>query len=111
MADKPVFFDASGRRAFGASIVGWSAGLVSLVLGAVFVASLLSVPNGLRLKLPGHLTAITIPDLEKRAQAPGLVRAAARLANDARERREELARARRERNERGCLKAIRRHSL
>src|SRR5262252_5809437 len=102
MSDKPVFFDATGRRAAGASIVGWTAAVISLILGATFVYSLLTtVPIATRFKLPGHLTAITIPDLEKRAQAPALVRSAARLGAEARARREELARVRRERNERG----------
>ncbi len=102
MSDKPVFFDASGRRSFGVSIAGWTAGVLSLVLGAVFVISLvINAPVSVRLRLPGHLTAIAIHDLEKRAAAPGLVRAAARLANEARTRREELARERGLRNERG----------
>src|ERR1700712_5378108 len=100
MANKPVFFDASGRRAVGASIVGWTAGVISLLLGAVFVFSLVSVPKGPPPRYPGHLTAVAIHDLERRAQAPALVRAAARLANEARARREELAAQRRARNER-----------
>jgi cellulose synthase/poly-beta-1,6-N-acetylglucosamine synthase-like glycosyltransferase/peptidoglycan/xylan/chitin deacetylase (PgdA/CDA1 family) len=101
MAVKPVFFDATGRRAFGASIVGWTAGAVSLVLGAVFVFSLVNAPTGAQPRLPGHLTAVAIHDLEKKALKPGLVRAAARLANEAHARREELAVLRRTRNERG----------
>ena len=102
MSDKPVFFDATGRRAAGASIVGWTAAVVSLILGAAFVYSLLTnVSVATRFKLPGHLTAITIPDLEKRAQAPALVRSAARLGAEARARRAELAQLRRTRNERG----------
>ena len=67
MAVKPVFFDATGRRAVGASIVGWTAGAVSLVLGAVFVFSLVNAPMGAQPRLPGHLTAIAIHDLEKKA--------------------------------------------
>src|SRR5476651_1012963 len=101
MSDKPVFFDATGRRAVGASIVGWTAAVISLALGAAFVVSLITVPIGAKLHLPGHLTAINIPDLEKKALAPGLVRAAARLANEARTRRAELAVTRRTCNERG----------
>ena len=46
MSDKPVFFDASGRRAVGASVVGWTAAVVSLVLGAVFAASLVARSSG-----------------------------------------------------------------
>ncbi|MEI9886277.1 MAG: glycosyltransferase [Rhizomicrobium sp.] len=101
MAVKPVFFDATGRRAFGVSIAGWTAGILSLVLGAVFVISLVNAPGGAPPRLPGHLTAIAIHDLEKHAEAPGLVRAAARLANEARTKRGELAHQRRNRNERG----------
>ncbi len=101
MANKPVFFDATGRRARGASIVGWTAGVVSLVLGAIFVFSLANAPAGIQPRLPGRLTAVAIRDLEKKAKAPGLVRAAARLANEARARREELALQRSARNERG----------
>ena len=54
MTDKPVFYDATGRRAFGASVVGWTAGIVSLLLGAVFVVSLVNAPTGARPHLPGH---------------------------------------------------------
>jgi peptidoglycan-N-acetylglucosamine deacetylase len=95
MANKPVFFDATGRRAFGASVVGWTAGIVSLILGAAFVVSLLTVPAAEPLRLPGHLTAI----LEKKAKAPGLLRSAAHLAAEARARQSSLIRS--ERNERG----------
>ncbi|HEY0302400.1 MAG TPA: polysaccharide deacetylase family protein, partial [Rhizomicrobium sp.] len=101
MSNKPVFFDATGRRAFGVSLAGWTAGVLSLVLGAVFVISLVNAPGGARPRLPGHLTAVTIRNLEKNAKAPGLVRAAAHLANQARARREERARVRRERTEHG----------
>ena len=101
MANKPVFFDATGRRAFGASVVGWTAMVVSLVLGAAFVASLLTVPTAAPLHLPGRMTGVVIHDLERKAQAPALVRSAERLAMEARNRREEVARLRRERNERG----------
>jgi hypothetical protein len=45
MADQPVFFDASGRRAVRASVVGWTAAVVSLVLGAAFAASLVVAPQ------------------------------------------------------------------
>ena len=95
MANKPVFFDATGRRAFGASVVGWTAGIVSLILGAAFVVSLLTVPAAEPLRLPGRLTAI----LEKKAKAPGLLRSAAHLAAEARARQAAIARS--ERNERG----------
>ncbi|MBS0472812.1 MAG: glycosyltransferase [Proteobacteria bacterium] len=98
---KPIFFDASGRRARGAAILGWVAGLVSLVLGAVFVVTLLYTPTRTQPKMPGHLTGVAIRNLERSAADPRLVGSAARLANAARARREELARRRREHNERG----------
>ena len=40
MANKPVFFDATGRRAARISTLGWTAAMVSTVLGIGFVASL-----------------------------------------------------------------------
>jgi peptidoglycan-N-acetylglucosamine deacetylase len=101
MTKKPIFFDATGRRAARASLVGWTATVLSLVLGAAFVASLLTVPTATPLRLPGRLTAVNIPLLEKKAEDPLLVRSAARLATDVRARREENARLRRQLNERG----------
>ena len=65
MANKPVFFDASGRRAAGASIVGWIAVLVSLPLGAIFAFAMFSLVNvqiDSRL-LPGRFTAVAGVDL------------------------------------------------
>ncbi len=100
MADKPVFFDASGRRAVGASVVGWTAAVVSLVLGAVFSASLVAVPQVTQLRLPGRLTAVSTQNLEKKALDPGLLRSAARLATEAQTRRKERARLRLEREQR-----------
>jgi hypothetical protein len=100
MSDKPIFYDASGRRALGASVAGWIAGVVSLILGAAFAATLAYAP-ALRTKAPYHFTAISIADLEKAAKAPGLVRAAARLGAEARARREQRARELLARNERG----------
>ena len=100
MSDKPVFFDASGRRAVGASVVGWTAAVVSLVLGGVFAASLIAVPQAAQLRLPGRLTAISTQNLEKKALDPGLLRSAARLAAEAQIRRKERARLRLEREQR-----------
>src|SRR3569833_3124676 len=82
MSDKPIFYDATGRRAFGASVAGWAAAVISLVLGAAFVVTLTTAPI-LRTKSPIHLTAVSIADLEKAAKAPGLVRSAARQAAEA----------------------------
>src|SRR5579871_4996639 len=100
MADKPVFFDSSGRRAVRASAVGWTVAVVSLVLGAVFAASLAVAPQVTQLRLPGHLTALNTPILEKKAVAPGLLRSAARLASEAQARRKERARQLLEREQR-----------
>jgi cellulose synthase/poly-beta-1,6-N-acetylglucosamine synthase-like glycosyltransferase/peptidoglycan/xylan/chitin deacetylase (PgdA/CDA1 family) len=100
MAEKPVFFDASGRRAVGASVVGWTAAVVSLIFGGVFAASLAVAPQVTQLRLPGRLTAISTQNLEKKALAPGLLRSAARLAADAQNRRRERARLRLEREQR-----------
>jgi hypothetical protein len=94
MVDKPVFFDASGRRAVRVSVVGWTALVVSLVLGAAFAASLVVAPQATQLRLPGRLTAVAFPTLEKRALAPGLLRSAARLASEAQTKRKERARLR-----------------
>ncbi len=100
MADKPVFFDASGRRAVGASVIGWTAAIVSLVLGAAFAASLAVAPQVTQLRLPGRLTAVSTQNLEKTALSPGLLRSAARLATEAQARRRDRARLRLEREQR-----------
>src|SRR5258706_9615556 len=102
MANKPIFFDATGRRAAGVSFFGWIAAILSGLLGAAFIASLVVVDTNVQgLILPGRLTAIRSPDLEKKALAPELLRQAQRLAIEARIRREEIARANRLRLERG----------
>jgi peptidoglycan-N-acetylglucosamine deacetylase len=87
MANKPIFFDATGRRALGVSLVGWAATIISVMLAAGFVASLIAVARIASVRLPGHITAIHTPELEKKAIAPGLLSSAARLAQAARDRR------------------------
>lgn len=94
MADKPIFYDASGRRALGFSIVGWTAAVLSTLLGAALIVSVVASPPQPNVNLPGRLTAIHLTELEKKAAAPGLLRAAANLAVEARARRERLARLR-----------------
>ncbi len=84
MANKPIFFDASGRRAARVSFVGWAVAIVSTILGAVFVGTLFAAPQMEQLRLPGQLTAITFAKLERTAKDPSLLRSAARA-------REELA--------------------
>ncbi len=95
---KPVFFDATGRRAARLSTLGWAAALVTSVVAIGFVASLMiakPVPN---VDLPGRAYATNPPELVKKAVAPGLLRQASRLATEARNRRLENQRQRRLRN-------------
>src|SRR5271154_1827243 len=92
MANKPIFFDASGRRAARVSLIGWIAAVIAVLVGTAFAASLIIVPHVDGLTLPGRLTAIHIPDLERNALAPGLLRSAAHLAIEARAKREDIAR-------------------
>ena len=94
MVNKAVFFDATGRRAIGVSIFVWSMAAICTVLGVLFVASLLSVPQLSNLRLPGQLSAVPV--------APGLLHSAEALAEQARERRAEALRER-------LAKAVRRH--
>ena len=91
MANRPIFFDASGKRATRLTIVGWVAAALSLVLGAAFAINLSDAAQLATVKLPGTLVAIHIPELEKKARAPGLLKLAETLATDARQRRRELA--------------------
>jgi cellulose synthase/poly-beta-1,6-N-acetylglucosamine synthase-like glycosyltransferase/peptidoglycan/xylan/chitin deacetylase (PgdA/CDA1 family) len=96
MAKKPIFFDASGKRAARVSVIGWVAAAVSILLGAAFVLSLLAVPQVQAFNMRGRLSAIHAPELEKKAVAPGLLKSAAQLAIAARaEKRAELARVHR----------------
>jgi cellulose synthase/poly-beta-1,6-N-acetylglucosamine synthase-like glycosyltransferase/peptidoglycan/xylan/chitin deacetylase (PgdA/CDA1 family)/spore germination protein YaaH len=91
MADKPIFFDSTGRRAARVAFFAWALAVVSVLLASGFVASLVVVPEMENINLRGRLTAIHMPELEKKAQAPGLLRFAARLAAEARARRAEFA--------------------
>jgi cellulose synthase/poly-beta-1,6-N-acetylglucosamine synthase-like glycosyltransferase/peptidoglycan/xylan/chitin deacetylase (PgdA/CDA1 family) len=99
LANKPVFFDATGRRAARISTVGWVAAVLSTILFIGFAASLLISQPGSNVDLPGRPSALNRPDLIKKAIAPGLLKSAARLAADARNRRLEIARLRRLRND------------
>ena len=100
MANKPIFFDATGRRAARVSIVGWVAAVVSTILGAVFVATLFASPQMAQLRLPGQLTAINFTNLLPKARDPQLLRSAAKLASEAVARRAERARLWRQRSAR-----------
>jgi len=92
MANKPIFFDASGRRAARIKILAWTVGLALLVISVGFAASLVLAPPVSGFNLPGHVVS-TNPAVERRAQKPGLLARAERLAAAARKRRlEEITR-------------------
>ncbi|MBI3675148.1 MAG: glycosyltransferase [Proteobacteria bacterium] len=95
MANKPIFLDASGRRAVLLSILGWAAAIVSTVLGVAFIASLFVAPSVGRIKLPGQIFAVATQELTKQARAPGLLHSATQLAEQAVENRQELRREKR----------------
>ncbi|HTT97669.1 MAG TPA: glycosyltransferase [Rhizomicrobium sp.] len=94
MSKKPIFFDATGRRAARLSIAGWTAAVLSTVLGIAFIASLVVTSPMESVSFTTRLTAIHLPELVKKATDPGLLKSAGRLAAEARERREERARLR-----------------
>ncbi|HEX3672761.1 MAG TPA: hypothetical protein VHU87_00680, partial [Rhizomicrobium sp.] len=77
MANKPIFFDATGRRAARVSVIAWAVVAISGLMGAAFLASLIMAPAVQQIRLPGQLTAV---QLEKKAVAPGLLHSAANLA-------------------------------
>ena len=89
MANKPIFFDETGRRAARLSVLGWAGAIVSTVMGIAFLASILAIQDVSSPDLPVKLTANNA--LERRALDPSLLKSAARLAADARAR-EEIAR-------------------
>ena len=97
MTKKPIFFDATGRRAARISLVGWVAAVVSTVLGVAFIASLVVAPQMTTVTFSNRLTAVHLPELVKKAKAPGLLKSAGRLAAEARTRRADLARVRHQR--------------
>ncbi len=100
MANKPVFFDATGKRALRVSLIGWGAAIISTLLGVAFLMSVAAVPHFANVKLPGRLTAVNAQTLEQKAFAPGLLHSAAQLAAQARAKRIELLKAKRLRNAR-----------
>ena len=107
MANKPIFFDATGRRAARFSLIGWVAAIISTILGAAFLTSLAAVPHFASVKLPGRLTAVSTQELETKALDPGLLKSAAKLAAEARAKRAELLHARQLR----ALRITRAHAL
>jgi cellulose synthase/poly-beta-1,6-N-acetylglucosamine synthase-like glycosyltransferase/peptidoglycan/xylan/chitin deacetylase (PgdA/CDA1 family) len=95
MTGKPIFLDASGKRAARVSFIGWCAAIVSTVVGAAFLTSLFFMPNIGQLRLRGEVIVNHERELENKSVSPGLLSSAARLAEAAKERKHELARTRR----------------
>jgi cellulose synthase/poly-beta-1,6-N-acetylglucosamine synthase-like glycosyltransferase/peptidoglycan/xylan/chitin deacetylase (PgdA/CDA1 family)/spore germination protein YaaH len=93
MIDKPVFFDASGRRASRMSFLGRAAAILTTLIGIVFIASLIVEPRVAGPNLPVHLSAINPAELVRRAFDPAMLNAAAKLAQEARAERAKLVRA------------------
>ena len=61
MANHPIFFDASGRRAFRIKVIAWVVGLTAVVIMTGFLASLLLSPPVTGLDLPGRAAAPPAP--------------------------------------------------
>ncbi len=89
MANKPVFFDASGRRAVRLAYLGWGLAILGTVIAIGFITNLLITPPGGDLSPPERARALRV---EARAQKPALVASAERLAAAARRRRMDYAR-------------------
>ena len=89
MANKPIFFDATGRRAVRLAYLGWALAILATVIGVGFVTNLLITPPGLGITPPERARALRI---EARAEKPALVASAERLAATARRRRMDYAR-------------------
>ncbi|MGZ5921466.1 MAG: polysaccharide deacetylase family protein [Rhizomicrobium sp.] len=92
---KPVFFDATGRRAARLTALGWATALIGTVLAVGFIASLVVAKPVATVDFPGRTYSSTPRDLAKKAVAPGLLRSAVRLATEAQNRRLEARRLRR----------------
>ncbi|HEX3756007.1 MAG TPA: glycosyltransferase [Rhizomicrobium sp.] len=92
MANKPIFFDATGRRAARISAIGWGLAILGLVVFVGFSASVALSPPLRSLDLPGRAVPVNPSNLVRRAQKPGLLARAERLAAAARKQRVEIAR-------------------
>jgi hypothetical protein len=92
---KPVFFDATGRRAARLSAFAWAALLVTTVVAVGCIASLVIAKPVATVDFPSRTYAPPPKDLAKKAVAPGLLRSAVRLATEAQNRRLEARRLRR----------------
>lgn len=84
MQNKPVFFDPTGRRAIRLSRLRLTTAVISTVLGAVFVASLLIGTRMSTLALSNDRTRHPLAGIK--AAAPGLLNTAAALAEEVRAR-------------------------
>ncbi|MDE2499989.1 MAG: glycosyltransferase [Alphaproteobacteria bacterium] len=84
MSEKPIFFDATGRRAARLTTLGWAGAILSTVLGVAFVASILATQRVPSPQLPVRMTADN--QLVPKAVDPALLKSAARLAAEARTR-------------------------
>ena len=93
MTEKPIFFDASGRRASRISVFGRGLALLAAVVVVAFVTSVVIEPHASSPKLPGHLSAINPAELVRRAFDPAMMNAAAKLAQEARAERAKLVRS------------------
>jgi len=89
MVNKPVFFDATGRRAARLAYLGWALVVLGTVIGVGFVTSLVIPSPGRDMSPPERAVALRV---EARAQKPALVASAERLASTARRRRMDFAR-------------------
>ena len=95
MANKPIFFDATGRRAARISAIGWGLSVLGLIVFIGFATSVVLSPPVTSLDLPGRSVAVNPATLVRGAQKPGLLARAERLGAAARQRRELVARQRR----------------
>jgi cellulose synthase/poly-beta-1,6-N-acetylglucosamine synthase-like glycosyltransferase/peptidoglycan/xylan/chitin deacetylase (PgdA/CDA1 family) len=93
MASKPVFFDASGRRAAVLTYVLGALAVLAVVIGIGFVTNLILTPAGKNFEIPGPRALDA--KVAAKAQKPGLLARAERLAAAARRRRLDVARSRR----------------
>jgi cellulose synthase/poly-beta-1,6-N-acetylglucosamine synthase-like glycosyltransferase/peptidoglycan/xylan/chitin deacetylase (PgdA/CDA1 family)/spore germination protein YaaH len=85
MANKPIFFDETGRRAARLSRLGWAGAIISTLLGVAFLGSILVSQENVSPDLKVKLTPFNTK-LERRAVDPTQLKSAARLAAEARHR-------------------------
>src|ERR1700722_7492978 len=81
MANKPIFFDATGRRAARVLYITWAIGILSAIIAIGFIANLLISQPTQNLDLPGK--AVALNNVEAKAKEPGLLANAEKLATQA----------------------------